>query len=83
MKGAKVVVAVGFQQVRIKDVSRSQKISGAVKTLCPEKKHLRAADKSTLIIPVAEALLQRGIVRVNSGNMENLSPNGVAKVGTF
>lgn len=73
MKSAEVIVAAAFQQVRLKDVSRSQ-LSGAVKSLCPEKKkQLRAADKSSMVLPVAKALLNKGIVQAE-GDMENLSP---------
>jgi hypothetical protein len=47
-----------------------------IKNLCPEKKRkYKMADKSTLIImPVAEALLQNGVVVVQ-GNLANLSPS--------
>ena len=55
--------------------SRAQ-LSGVIKNLCPEKKRkYKMADKSTLIImPVAEALLQNGVVVVQ-GNLANLSPS--------
>ena len=66
-------MAAAFQQVRLKDVSRSQ-LSGAVKSLCPEnKKQLRAADKSRMVLPVAKALLHKRIVQAE-GDMANLSP---------
>jgi hypothetical protein len=46
-----------------------------IKNLCPEKKRkYKMADKSTLIMPVAEALLQNGVVVVQ-GNLANLSPS--------
>lgn len=54
-----------------------------MKSLCPEnKKQLRAADKSSMVLPVAKALLDKGIVQAE-GDMANLSPSKVKKVGTF
>ena len=83
-KSAEVIVAAAFQQHRIKDVSRAQ-LSGAVKNLCPEKKEkYEVADKSALVMPVAEALLKNRIVIVQgTRNLANLSPSDVQKVGTF
>ncbi len=74
-----------FQQHRIKDVGRAQ-IVGALRSLCPPdvRKRYRASDKASLILPVAEALVDATIVRIAEGaNYSNLAPQDVTKIGTF
>ena len=80
-----MVVITAFQQHRIKDVSRSQ-LFGAMKVLCsPEvKRKHRAADKTSLLLPVAKVFISQGIVAVSrNADMSKLVPSDVQKVGIF
>ncbi len=59
---------------------------GALRSLCPPdvKKRYRASDKASLILPVAEALVNASIVRIAEGaNYSNPVPQDVTKVGNF
>ena len=75
MKSSEVVVAAAFQSHFIKEVSRSQ-MDGAAKFLLSkeERKELKGAEKSKLLLPLVRALIARNIVQVADGAaLDNLS----------
>lgn len=84
-KSAEVIVMCAFGAHTIKEVSRSQ-MASAVKFFLEvaERKHLKTADKSQLVKPLAMAFVKKKIVIVKEGtNMDDLSRCDIYKVGTF
>ena len=74
-----------FQQHGIKDVSRSQ-LFGVMRVLCSQevkRKHI-AADKASLLLPVAKTFISRGICAVSiSADMGKLVLSDVKKLELF
>lgn len=85
MKAAQIVVAVAFEELFIKSVTKQQ-ISAAAKSLLPrnQTKQLKGAEKSKFLPPLAKAFLENKIVKVKKGvAMEKITRDDVKKVKTF
>ena len=85
MMSAEAVVLTAFGAHFFKEVSRSQ-LESASKSLLPldVTQQLKKRDKGDFIIPLAEAFLKKGIVKLTEGaNLKNLAREDIKKVGPF
>ena len=85
MTSAEAVLLTAFGAHFLKEVSRSQ-LESAAKSLLSQQiiQQLKKADKGDFSMPLAEAFLKKGIVKVAEGcNLRNLSRGDLKKVGPF
>lgn len=84
-KSGSVIVMVAFAVHFIKEVSRSQLQSASRNLLsAEERKRLQSLEKIEFYIPLAKAMVERGIVKVRQGaNIKSLSRSDVEKMKPF
>ena len=84
-QSGEAVIIVAFGAHFFKDITRSQLESAAKSLLTPdERKALHKAEKAKFVLPLAKALIDREIIKVNKGaNMSRLTRNNLQKIGTF
>ena len=80
---AETVLLTAFGAHFFKEVSRSQ-LESAAKSLIPLKT-IQRGDKRDFIMPLAEAFLKRGVIKIqgSSCDLKNLARGDLKKVGPF
>ena len=83
MTSAEAVILAAFGAHFFKEVSQSQ-LESAAKSLLPLKTVSQKGDKRDYIMPLAEAFLKKGIIKVvGRSNLKNLARGDLKKVGPF
>ena len=86
MTSAEAVILTAFGSHFLKEVTRSQLESAAKSLLSPETVHQikKNGDKGDFIIPIAEALLKKGTIKIEGSSdidLKNLAREELKKVG--
>ena len=85
MKAAQIIVAVAFDKLFIKSVTKQQ-LSAAIKTLLPKKdnRKLKGVEKMKLLPPLASVFITYKIVKIKKGvPLGMITINDIKKVKTF
>ena len=89
MTSAEAVLLTAFGAHFLKEISRSQ-LESAAKSLLPMTtiQRLKKGDKADFTIPLAEAFLKKGVVKLAEDtdanyNLQNLARGDIKKVGPF
>lgn len=83
-KSGGAIVMEAFGAHFLKEISRTQLLSAAKRMLPREKKKYSGYEKSDFLVPLGQAFVESGIVKITKGaQVRDLSRSDVKKIGTF